>query len=70
MPYSSHEARERREPTHAEISERVHQIWLEEGSPEGSDQQHWLQAERELHDSRLSRRLTEISHEKGGSVQS
>jgi Protein of unknown function (DUF2934) len=57
-------------PAHAEISARAHQLWLEQGCPEGAQEENWLQAERELHDSMVSRRLTEISHEKGGSVQS
>jgi hypothetical protein len=57
-------------PTTAEIAERAYHLWLERGCPEGSDEQNWLEAERELHDAGLSRRLTEINHEKAGSVQS
>lgn len=57
-------------PTAAEIAERAHQLWIEGGCREGSDHQNWLEAERELQESALSRRLTQISHEKGGSVQS
>jgi len=56
-------------PTHAEIAERAHQLWLDQGCPTGTDENNWIQAERELRDSMLSRRLTEMSHEKGGSVQ-
>lgn len=57
-------------PTQAEIAERAYLLWIENGCSEGSDQQNWLDAERELHDASLSRRLTQIAHEKGGSVQS
>ena len=57
-------------PTEAEIADRAYHLWLERGCREGSEQQNWLEAERELHDAALSRRLTEIAHEKGGSVQS
>ncbi len=52
-----------------DIAARAHQIWLEEGCPEGAAEAHWLEAERQLKDAALSRRLTAISHEKGGSVQ-
>jgi hypothetical protein len=57
------------EPTEAEIADRAYHLWVERGCPEGSDQQNWLEAERELHDAALSRRLTHLSHQKGGSVQ-
>jgi hypothetical protein len=57
-------------PTEAEIAERAYVIWLERGCQEGTHEQNWLEAERELHDAALSRRLTEIAHQKGGSVQS
>jgi hypothetical protein len=57
-------------PTTAEIAERAYRLWIERGCPEGSDEQNWLDAERELHDAALSRRITEINHEKAGSVQS
>ncbi len=32
------------------VSERAYAIWEQEGRPEGRDQQHWLQAERERDD--------------------
>jgi hypothetical protein len=57
-------------PTHEEIAERAYHLWIERGSKEGSDELDWLEAERELHDAALSRRLMEIAHKKGGSVQS
>src|SRR5438067_6880203 len=31
-----------------EISRRAHEIWEEEGRPEGKAEKHWLQAVREL----------------------
>ena len=30
------------------IAERAYQIWLASGRPDGQDQEHWFQAEREL----------------------
>jgi hypothetical protein len=30
------------------IRDRAHQIWEEEGRPEGCDQEHWARAEREI----------------------
>jgi hypothetical protein len=30
------------------IRDRAYQIWLEQGKPDGKDQEHWLQAEAEL----------------------
>jgi hypothetical protein len=56
-------------PTRADIAERAYQLWLERGCQEGSHEQNWLEAERELHDAALSSRLTQIAHQKGGSVQ-
>jgi hypothetical protein len=56
-------------PTAAEIGERAHQIWLQQGCPANAAEENWLQAERELHDALMSARLAEISREKGGSVQ-
>jgi hypothetical protein len=57
-------------PTDAEIADRAYHLWLDHGCPEGSDEQNWLEAERELRDAALSRRLTQLANEKGGSVQS
>ena len=63
-----HEDYERLEPskvpTHAEISARAHQLWLEQGCPEGAQEEHWFQAERDLYDAMISRKLTEIFHGK------
>jgi hypothetical protein len=36
------------DPTHEQISALAHEIWLERGSPEGSDVDIWLEAERQL----------------------
>jgi hypothetical protein len=39
-----------REPTEAEIRHAAHQLWLEEGRPEGRELDHWFAArERLLH---------------------
>jgi hypothetical protein len=32
------------------IRERAYQIWEQEGRPEDRETEHWLQAERELHE--------------------
>ena len=36
------------EPTHEEISARAHALWVERGCPDGSPEEDWLAAEREL----------------------
>jgi hypothetical protein len=33
---------------HEKIAERAYQIWQASGRPDGHDQEHWFQAEREL----------------------
>lgn len=38
-------------PTHAQIAERAHQLWLAEGCPEGRQEEHWRVAERALRSS-------------------
>lgn len=30
------------------VAERAYEIWVESGRPQGKDQDHWFQAEREL----------------------
>ncbi len=35
---------------HEKISQRAHQIWEHAGQPAGREIDHWLQAERELHE--------------------
>jgi hypothetical protein len=35
-------------PTQDEISARAYQIFIERGSPEGRDLEHWLEAESQL----------------------
>ena len=35
-------------PTTEQITERAHQMWLDEGCPEGRAHIHWQKAEREL----------------------
>jgi hypothetical protein len=56
--------------TEVDIAERAYEIWIRNGSPAGTAQEDWLEAERQLHDALISRRLTQMTHEKGGSVQS
>jgi hypothetical protein len=38
------------------IAARAYQIWQESGCPDGHDQDHWLQAERELRAARPASR--------------
>jgi hypothetical protein len=45
------------------IRERAHQIWEEQGRPEGRELEHWHEAERQLHEGLDA----EIAHEGGGS---
>ena len=35
-------------PPREKIAVRAYEIWQSSGRPEGHDQEHWLQAEREL----------------------
>lgn len=37
------------------IAARAYEIWQASGRPEGHDQEHWFQAERELRSSRAGR---------------
>jgi hypothetical protein len=57
-------------PSAEEIGERAYHLWWERGCQEGTAEQNWLEAERELQDAALSRRWTQIAQDKGGSVQS
>ncbi|MES2309522.1 MAG: DUF2934 domain-containing protein [Verrucomicrobiota bacterium] len=43
-----HEEKTLSYPPEARITQRAHQIYLENGSPSGRDLDHWLQAEYEL----------------------
>ncbi len=35
-------------PTHDQIAARAYEIWLAEGAPTGRQEQHWLQAEKDI----------------------
>ena len=41
-------------PSHADITARAREIWMERGSPSGQDEAIWLQAEQEI----IARRKT------------
>jgi hypothetical protein len=56
-------------PTHEQIAERAHQLWIERGRPDGSPEQDWLQAEEELRAALNSRDAIEATKGRGGSVQ-
>jgi hypothetical protein len=36
------------QPTHEQISERAHEIWINRGCKPGQDEQNWLEAEAQL----------------------
>lgn len=36
-------------PAHEEIAACAYLIWINEGCPNGRDQEHWFQAETQLH---------------------
>lgn len=42
-------------PSHQAIAERARALWIERGRPDGQDLEHWLDAERQLHDELTSR---------------
>lgn len=56
-------------PSWEEIAERAYHLWARKGYPEDAAEENWLEAERELHDAVLSRRLTKIADQNAGSVQ-
>lgn len=35
-------------PTHEQIAQRAHELWVKNGARHGEDQRHWLEAETEL----------------------
>jgi hypothetical protein len=37
------------------VAQRAYEIWLASGRPNGKDQEHWFQAERELRGTQTSR---------------
>lgn len=45
--------------SHEEIARRAHAIWEREGCPHGRDGEHWLEAERQLHEASALGGLTE-----------
>lgn len=52
-----------------EIKLRAYELWVERGSPEGSADQDWHQAERELRAKNGDQRISDELHESSGSVQ-
>jgi len=42
------------EPTHDQIAQRAYLLWEQSGHPNGRDQELWLQAERELKETRFA----------------
>jgi hypothetical protein len=35
-------------PQAADVAKRAYELWVASGRPQGKDQEHWFQAEREL----------------------
>jgi hypothetical protein len=54
-------------PTHEQIVQRAHRIWIEQGRPEGRDREHWIEAERQLRDPSGKRTSQDI--ESAGEVE-
>ena len=48
---------------------RAYQLWCERGCPEGSADEDWHRAERELRAARGDQRISDKLHESSGSVQ-
>lgn len=42
-------------PTFEDISRRAYELWEKDGRPDGNEQQHWYQAEKELSQGRQAR---------------
>ena len=56
-------------PAIEEIEMRAYELWVERDSPEGSADQDWHQAERELRAKNGDQRISDKLHESCGSVQ-
>jgi hypothetical protein len=69
VSHSSHDSDHKTLPSREDIAERAYRLWVKKGYPEDSAEENWLQAERELRDASLSRRLTKMADENAGSVQ-
>lgn len=57
------------QPTHEEISTRAQELWIARGRKGGSQEQDWLDAERELQETAKSRAAVRDIHRSAGSVQ-
>ena len=56
-------------PEIQEIRERAFELWCERGCPDGSADEDWHRAERELRVQHGSQRVSDQIHESSGSVQ-
>jgi hypothetical protein len=57
-------------PDIEQIKERAHQLWMERGRPDGTAEEDWHQAERELRAKIGTQRISDQLHKSSGSVQS
>jgi hypothetical protein len=48
-------------PTDEEIALGAYRIWLQEGSPHGRDQEHWLKAREQLIQAKAREKSTEVA---------
>jgi len=51
------------------IKMRAYELWIQRGCPDGSADQDWHQAERELRSEHGSERIDQEMHQSSGSVQ-
>jgi hypothetical protein len=51
------------------IRERAHQIWLDEGCPDGRDQEHWSRAEQEIIGERANQNSPPLQPEPIGEIK-
>lgn len=56
-------------PAVEQIKARAYELWCERGCPDGSADEDWHQAERELRARTGSQRVSDDLHESSGSVQ-
>jgi Protein of unknown function (DUF2934). len=48
IPADSRQGKISETAAHEEIARRAHELWEQEGRPEGRDFDHWIEAERQL----------------------
>ncbi len=64
QPQSRHTRSPLPPPTHEQITQRAHRLWLEAGRPEGQAREHWLEAERQLSGGHANESSAEVEADK------